>query len=61
MSNWTPVTPRGGGLIHITSLTDAHRTACNRVCAGWQVALGIITCDKCKAEVHLPVKRRRRA
>lgn len=59
MSNWTPITPVKGGLVHITSLTDAHRTACNKICSGWRVALGLVTCENCQRAVHLPVKRRR--
>lgn len=55
------VTPRAsGGLVHITSLTDAHRTACNKVCAGWKVVAGNVSCEGCKAAVVFPVKRRRR-
>ncbi len=40
----------------MTSLLDAHRTQCGKVCAGWQIALAHVDCSKCKAAVLYPVK-----
>lgn len=57
---WTAVTPRSGGLTHITSLTDAHRTQCGKICSGWKVSTGAVSCDGCKRAVCLPVKRVKR-
>ncbi len=61
MAEFTPVTPRSGGLVHATSLTDAHKTACGRVASGWKVALQTLTCLKCKElifyDVRSPSKR----
>lgn len=48
MAEYTPVRPKAGGLVHATSMTSAHRTACNRICAGWVVALDPLTCQRCK-------------
>lgn len=58
---YVTVTPRSsGGLVHITSLTDAHKTACKKVCTGWKVVAGAVSCEGCKAAVEYPVRRRRR-
>lgn len=60
-TTFVTVTPRSsGGLVHITSLTDSHRTICRRICSGWRVSTDIVDCDACRAGVHMPVKRRRR-
>ena len=56
MSIWTAITPmRKGGLVHATSLSDSQKTACNKPCLGWRVAIGHVSCRKCKAAIHLPV------
>lgn len=60
MSNWTPVTPKSGGLVHITSLTDPHRTQCGKVCSGWKVALDHVDCQKCKETVAYPTKGKKK-
>lgn len=57
MSHWTPITPKNGGLVHMTSLTDPHKTQCKKICSGWVVALGKVTCDQCKASAKLPRDR----
>lgn len=56
MDNWTPVTPSSGGSVHMTSLTDCHKTQCGKICAGWVIALKAVDCQKCKAAVHKKVK-----
>jgi hypothetical protein len=63
-----PVQPRGGGLVHITSLFGAPgRTACGRPCPAWTIAplaqgweiapigKSRITCRKCKAAIYFRV------
>jgi hypothetical protein len=56
----TPVQPRRGGQVHITSLSSPRRTACGKKCDGWRVALvqeSHVDCLPCKAAVFLKVKR----
>ncbi len=55
------MTPRtGGGLVHATSLTNPHRSLCNRITAGWKVAVGdILTCAICRDRMDLSPKRRK--
>ncbi len=56
MTEYTPVHPRAGGLVHATSFDAPTRTVCGRKCSGWAVAFKPLGCMKCKATVHLPVK-----
>jgi hypothetical protein len=57
MDEWTPITPMKGGLVHMTSLTDVHRTQCGKITSGWRIALLPVSCEACKEKVHMPVKR----
>lgn len=60
MSHYTPITPRGGGLVHAVSLHEAERTVCKRLWSGWVVVSDrILSCPNCRAAVHLPVKVKR--
>jgi hypothetical protein len=57
MSTWTPVTPKGGGLTHATSLSKASRTACNKRFVGWKVSTtSTLNCEVCKAVIEEYVK-----
>lgn len=61
MSVWTPITPRSGrGLVHITSLTDPHRTACRLIAAGWMVALSPVSCQTCESIIHFDTRPKRK-
>lgn len=44
------VTPKKGGLNHLTSLVTPGRTACNRSAKGWVVATSKVNCKKCLGE-----------
>jgi hypothetical protein len=56
MAQYTPVRPRSGGLVHATSLTDAHRTQCGKIAAGWVISMEKLSCQRCKELLHMPVK-----
>jgi len=59
VKEWMPVSPRGGRLVHATSMESARKTVCNKPCDGWRVAPLPLTCPRCKELVHMPVRRRK--
>lgn len=54
MSDWTPVTPRTGGLVHATSMRDPARTACGKRFIGWNVSTKTLSCSKCQLALEGP-------
>ena len=57
---YTPITPRGGGLVHALLLTSPAETACERACRGWVIALEELTCQECKEAVFMDVRKRKK-
>ena len=54
---FTPVTPRSGGLVHATTLFESPGvTACGKKFRGWKVALKRLDCLACKAKLHKAVR-----
>lgn len=52
MAIHTPVTPRGGGLTHVTSLWEPTQTACGLQFRGWVVSTRAVNCEGCKSAVE---------
>ena len=58
-TTFVTVTPRAeGGLVHVTSLSEASKTACKKDASGWRIAVGHITCSACK-QALMPKKRKK--
>ena len=55
---YTPVRSRRSEVVHATSLHEPRKTACNKPCGGWIVALAVVGCVDCKAMLDKPVRRR---
>lgn len=54
---FTPVTPRSGGLVHATTLFESPgTTVCGKKFRGWIVALKRLDCQACKAKMHKSVR-----
>lgn len=58
---YTPITPRKGGLVHALMLDQPTKTACDTPCRGWRIALEELTCADCKAAVFMDVRPKKRA
>lgn len=53
---YTPVTPRNGGEVHATSLTQPGRTVCGHKFRGWIIRPSRLTCSRCKELLVHPVQ-----
>lgn len=50
---YTPIIPRGGGLIHATTLTSPSHTACGLPWSGWLAHTEYeLTCTSCVANLY---------
>ena len=45
---YTTITPRGGGLIHATTIREPFHTACGIEWRGWLIAPMELTCKACE-------------
>lgn len=45
---YTTITPKGGGLIHATTIHDPFHTACGIEWRGWLIEPKELTCSACE-------------
>jgi hypothetical protein len=52
---YTTITPRGGGLIHATTIHDPYFTVCGIEWRGWLIAPKKLTCKACEEALERTV------
>ncbi len=55
-TEYTPVRPRRGRLVHATSLSGPNETSCGRKFEGWIAVAKPLTCRDCMMAVGLDVR-----
>lgn len=55
-NQYTTITPRGGGLIHATTIREPFHTACGIEWRGWVIAPLGLTCRACENALETKVK-----